>query len=217
MRNEVIKTIEKEKIVVIVRGVESEKLIPLAEAMYEGGIRLMEITYSANGSVSDEDTAKNIQMLSRHFDGRMLIGAGTVITEKQVELTKKAGGKFIISPDTYTEIIKKTRELGLVSMPGALTPSEIQQAHRAGADFVKLFPITNMGVDYVKAVKAPLSHIRLLAVGGIDENNISEYLKAGVCGFGIGTNIAKKALIDVGDYAAITELAKKYVSAVGEN
>ena len=90
MRNEVIKTIEKEKIVVIVRGVESEKLIPLAEAMYEGGIRLMEITYSANGSVSDEDTAKNIQMLSRHFDGRMLIGAGTVITEKQVELTKKA-------------------------------------------------------------------------------------------------------------------------------
>ena len=217
MRNEVIKAIEKEKIVVIVRGVESEKLIPLAEAMYEGGIRLMEITYSANGSVSDEDTAKNIQMLSRHFDGRMLIGAGTVITEKQVELTKKAGGKFIISPDTHTEIIKKTRELGLVSMPGALTPSEIQQAHRAGADFVKLFPITNMGVDYVKAVKAPLSHIRLLAVGGIDENNISEYLKAGVCGFGIGSNIAKKALIDVGDYAAITELAKKYVSAVGEN
>ena len=217
MRNEVIKTIEKEKIVVIVRGVESEKLIPLAEAMYEGGIRLMEITYSANGSVSDEDTAKNIQMLSRHFDGRMLIGAGSVITDKQVELTKKAGGKFIISPDTYTEIIKKTRELGLVSMPGALTPSEIQQAHRAGADFVKLFPITNMGVDYVKAVKAPLSHIRLLAVGGIDENNISEYLKAGVCGFGIGSNIAKKALIDVGDYAAITELAKKYVSAVGEN
>ncbi len=185
MRNEVIKAIEKEKIVVIVRGVESEKLIPLAEAMYEGGIRLMEITYSANGSVSDEDTAKNIEILSKHFDGRMFIGAGTVITEKQVELTKAAGGKFIISPDTYPEVIKKTRELELVSMPGALTPSEIQQAHRAGADFVKLFPITNMGIDYVKAVKAPLSHIKLLAVGGIDENNISDYLKAGVCGFGI--------------------------------
>ena len=102
-------------------------------------------------------------------------------------------------------------------MPGALTPSEIQEAHRAGADFVKLFPITNMGVDYVKAVKAPLSHIRLLAVGGIDDGNISEYLKAGVCGFGIGSNIAKKALIDADDYAAITELSKKYVSAVGEN
>lgn len=217
MRNEVIKAIEKEKIVVIVRGVESEKLIPLAEAMYEGGIRLMEITYSANGSVSDEDTAKNIEMLSKHFEGRMFIGAGTVINEKQVELTKNAGGKFIISPDTYPEVIKKTRELDLVSMPGALTPSEIQEAHRAGADFVKLFPITNMGVDYVKAVKAPLSHIRLLAVGGIDDGNISEYLKAGVCGFGIGSNIAKKALIDADDYAAITELSKKYVSAVGEN
>lgn len=125
MREKVIKAIEKEKIVVIVRGVESDKLIPLAKAMYDGGIRLLEITYSANGSVSDEDTAKNIEMLAKEFEGKMYIGAGTVLTKKQVELTKNAGGKFIISPDTNKEVIEETIKLGLVSMPGALTPSEI--------------------------------------------------------------------------------------------
>lgn len=210
MRSRVIEAIEREKIIVIVRGVAADKLIPLAEAMYEGGIRLLEVTYSADGSVSDEETAKNIEMLSKHFEGRMYIGAGTVITEKQVELTKKAGGKFIISPDTYENVIRKTRELDMVSMPGALTPTEIQKAHRCGADFVKLFPITNLGTEYVKAVKAPLSHIKFLAVGGINENNMSDYLKAGVCGFGIGSNIVNKKFIDSGDYASITQLAKKY-------
>ncbi len=214
MKNKVIETISAEKIVVIVRGVEKEKLIPLAEAMYAGGIRLLEVTYSANGSVSDEDTAANIKMLSEHFAGRMYIGAGTVLSEKQVELTKKAGGMFIISPDTCPEVIKKTVELGMVSMPGALTPSEIQLAHRSGADFVKMFPITNMGPAYVKAVKAPLSHIKLLAVGGVDETNMADYLKAGVCGFGVGSNIIDKKALAEENYAAITELAKKYVAIV---
>lgn len=214
MRDKVIRAIENEKIIVIVRGVESEKLISLAEAMYEGGIRLLEITYSADGKISDEETAENIRRLSGHFDGRMYIGAGTVITEKQVELTYKAGGKFIISPDCSSDVIRKTRELGLVSMPGALTPSEIQTAHKAGADFVKIFPITNMGVDYVKAVLAPLSHIKLLAVGGINENNIKDYLKAGVCGFGIGSNIIDKKALASNEYDKITELSEKYVSEV---
>jgi len=214
MREQVIRAVEENKIVAIVRGIESEKLIPVAEAMYEGGIRLLEITYSANGSVSDEQTAENIRILSEHFKGRMYIGAGTVITEKQVELTKKAGGQFIISPDTYVEVIKKTRELDMVSMPGALTPSEIQVAHRAGADFVKLFPITSMGPEYVKAVKAPLSHIKLLAVGGVNLDNMAAYLKAGVCGFGIGSNITPKKCIQEGNYSEIIALSKKYVDIV---
>jgi len=104
----------------------------------------------------------------------------------------------------------------MVSIPGALTPTEIQNAHRYGADFVKLFPITSMGSAYIKAVKAPLSHIQFLAVGGIDENNMSEYLRAGVCGFGIGSNIVDKKLVEAGDFAAITELAKKYTSVIAK-
>ena len=214
MREKVIEKIEKEKIIAIVRGVESEKLIPFAEAVYAGGIRLLEITYSADGSVSDEETAKNIQKLSERFDGRMYIGAGTVLKEKQVELTKSAGGRFIISPDTYPEVIRKTRELDMVSMPGALTPSEIQSAHRAGADFVKVFPVTNMGIEYFKAVKAPLSHIKLIAVGGINEKNMSEFIDAGICGFGIGSNIVNKKMIEEENFEEITNLAKKYTAVI---
>lgn len=214
MREDVIRAIEREKLIVIVRGIEREKLIPLAEAMYEGGVRLLEVTYSANGAVSDEDTAENIRMLCEHFGDRMYIGAGTVITPRQVKLTKEAGGQFIISPDTYKKVIKKTRKLDMVSMPGALTATEIQAAHRAGADFVKMFPITNMGTDYVKAVKAPLSHVRLLAVGGVDQNNMKDYLKAGVCGFGVGSNIINKKMLAEEDFTGITALAKEYVDAV---
>jgi len=214
MREKIIETIEREKIITIVRGVQKEKLVPLAEAMYAGGIRLLELTYDATGAVSDEQTAKNIETLSERFEGKMYIGAGTVVTEKQVELTKAAGGSFIISPDTYGVVIEKTRKLDMVSMPGALTPTEIQTAHRHGADFVKLFPATSLGVEYVKAVKAPLSHVKLLAVGGINENNMSDYLKAGISGFGVGSNIVDKKLIEANDYLGISRLAEKYTRVI---
>ena len=213
MREKIIKSVEENKIVAIVRGVKRKDLLSLAEALYEGGIRLMEITYSADGSISDEETADRIKMLVSHFEGRMFIGAGTVLTEKQVELTKNAGGTFIISPDTYENVIKKTRELGMVSMPGALTPSEIQAAHRYGADFVKVFPMTAMGADYLKAVKAPLSHIKMLAVGGVNLDTMKEYLKAGASGFGMGSNFIDKKLIAEGRFDMITDLAKKHVEA----
>lgn len=210
----VIEKILEEKLIVIVRGVEKSKIIPLAEAMYNGGIRLIECTYDASGKISDEENAGIIADLVRHFEGRMHIGAGTVITEKQVRLTKEAGGEFIISPDANTDIIRYTKELGLVSMPGAYTPTEILSANRAGADFVKLFPATNLGPAYIKAVRAPISHVKMLAVGGIDVNNMPEYLKAGVCGFGVGSCITDKKMIEEEDYDSITALARKYVSVI---
>lgn len=212
MKNQVINRILEEKIVVIVRGIASDKIIPLAEAMYEGGIRALEITYNASNMDENAEVAGNIKKLVDHFGDRMIIGAGTVLTTEQVELTKAAGGTFIISPNAKEEIIRKTCELGMVSIPGALTPTECVDAYDAGADFVKLFPITNLGSSYVKAMKAPLSHIRFLGVGGIDENNMEEYMKAGVCGFGIGSNIVNKKLIEAGDFKAITELARVFTS-----
>ena len=213
MKQAIIQSILDEKIIVILRGVEREMLIPLTEALYRGGIRLLELTYSANGSVADEETADRIAMLSRHWAGRMAIGAGTVLTEQQVELTANANGGFIISPDTNEAVIRRTAELGLVSIPGALTPSEITAAHRAGADFVKLFPVTDLGATYVKNVRAPLSHIRMLAVGGINTQNMPEYLGAGACGFGIGSNIIDKKLLQMRDFAGIEALSRSYVEA----
>ena len=212
MKKQVIDRILKEKIVVIVRGIDSDKIIPLAEAMYEGGIRALEITYNASNMDENAQVAGNIKKLTEHFGDKMVIGAGTVLTTEQVELTKAAGGAFIISPNVNKKVIERTCELDMVSIPGALTPTESVDAHEAGADFVKLFPITSLGSSYVKAMKAPLSHIRFLGVGGIDENNMQEYLKAGVCGFGVGSNIVNKKLLDNEDYAAITELARMYTS-----
>ena len=214
MRKKLIEVIKQEKLIVIVRGIKREKLIPLTEAMYQGGVRLLEVTYSANGAVSDEETAENIRLLQAYFGEKMYIGAGTVLTEKQVELTRKAGGSFIISPNTKKNIISRTRDLGMVSMPGAFSPSEVVEAHDNGADFVKLFPITNLGSEYVKAIKAPLSHIELLAVGGIDLSNIASYKKAGVSGFGIGSNITDKCMITNEDWQGITALAKQYTQAI---
>ncbi len=210
-----IEFILKNKLIIIIRGIATEKLIPLTEALYKGGIRLVEVTYDACGIVSDEKTSEQIKMLAEYFKNRMLIGAGTVLTAEQVELTAKAGGKFIISPDTNVEVIEKTNELGLVSIPGALTPSEITLAHRAGADFVKLFPVNALGSEYIKAIKAPLSHIRMLAVGGVNPDNIFEYNNVGVCGFGVGSSIIDKKSIDADRFDVIAELAKKYLCAAG--
>ncbi len=205
-----VKFIEENKIIVIIRGVARQKLIPLAEAMYNGGIRLVECTYDASGKVSDEVIAQNIEMLAKHFEGRLTVGAGTVLTEKQVELTKKAGGRFIISPDTNADVIACTKKLELVSIPGAITPTEVAAAHRMGADFVKVFPVDLYGPKYIKTLKAPLSCVRMLAVNGISADNITEYFDAGACGVGVGSGIVNKGMLDAEDYQGITDLAKKY-------
>lgn len=216
MNRDILQAIAQERLIVIVRGVERQKLLPLTEAMYRGGVRLLEVTYSANGSVPDEETAACISMLCANFRDRMHIGAGTVLTERQVELTAQAGGRFVISPDCNPTVIQKTKQLHLVSIPGAFSPTEAQVAHRAGADLVKLFPTTSLGTEYIKAICAPLSHIPLLAVGGIDLDNIGAYLKAGVLGVGIGSGIINKKMLVENDYEGITELARRYVQAAKE-
>ncbi len=207
-----IETIEKEKLIVIVRGVDRETLLPLADALYEGGIRLMEITYPADREDLDEYTAETISLLAHHTEGRITVGAGTVIRPHQVELTRAAGGRFIISPDVNPDIIKYTKELGLVSIPGAFTPSEITLANRSGADFVKLFPASMGGPAYLKNISAPLSHVRFLAVGGVDRTTMAAYAKAGACGFGIGTKFEDETLLKTKNFAAITEVVRAYVT-----
>lgn len=209
MKSETLNEILENKIVIILRGVEREKLIPLAEALYAGGIRLVEITYSQDGSIPDKETGEAIRLLCDAFRGRMTVGAGTVLTEEQVRLTYEAGGKFIISPDTNGAVIKETVRLGLVSIPGALTPTEAAAARAFGCDFVKLFPVSALGPSYLKAIAAPLSGIKFLAVGGVNVKNIGEYLSAGAVGVGIGGGIT--SLLRENDYEAITEMARGFV------
>ncbi len=214
MREDIIKKVLDEKLIVIVRGLQKDKMIPLAEAMYKGGIRLIEVTYDANNSLSHVDTAESISLINKHFGGDMLVGAGTVLTTKQVEMTKKAGGSYIISPNVNSEVIKKTIELNMVSMPGAFSPTEIETAHECGADFVKVFPASQLGTSYIKAIMAPLSHIKMIAVGGIDHTNIKDFKSAGIVCFGAGSNIVNKKALAEGNFEAITELAKRFVDEV---
>lgn len=211
MKNKVINAIEENKIIAILRGIPLDKIIQTAEALYNGGIRLMEITYSANGSIPHEETSESIRKLSEHFGDRLWVGAGTVITPQLVEMAAAAGAKYIISPDTNISVIKRTNELGLVSMPGALTPSEILTAHYAGADFVKLFPVGNLGTGYIKAVCAPISNVKLLGVGGVNEDNVADFIRAGVVGVGVGGNLANKSWVAAGEFDKLTDTARKIV------
>lgn len=210
---QLIEEIQESKIITILRGLDEQALVKTVEAMAKGGIRFAEVTFSATGEPSDETVAEYIRVLASRFAGRVHIGAGTVLTERQVALAANAGAEFIISPGTNPEIIRKTKSLGLVSIPGAFTPSEATAANRVGADFIKLFPNSEVKISYLKALAVPLSHIRFLAVGGVNDENLPEYLAAGAKGVGIATGIVNKKLIAAGDFEGITALAEKYVRA----
>ncbi len=214
MRENIIKTVKEKKIVVIVRGVYGEDCLNLAKALYEGGICLMEVTFDQSSEERRDDTVNTIKLLNEKMGDKMVFGAGTVTSVELVKKAYKAGAKFIVSPDTNVKVIKKTVKLGMVSMPGAVTPTEITSAYAAGADFVKVFPVTSLGASYIKAVTAPLNNIPLLAVGGVNENNVAEFIEAGVVGAGVGGNLVNKTLIANGEFDKITALAKKFVENV---
>ena len=214
MREEICKLVESEKVIAIVRGVDPETCLKVAEALYAGGIRLLEVTFPQKNPELFQKTADTIATLNAAFAGRMRIGAGTVVTVEQVEMAAKAGAEYIISPNVDTDVIRRTLDLGLVSMPGALTPSEVMTAHNAGADYVKLFPIGVMGTAYVKAIMAPISHVKMLAVGNISSENAADYIKAGVLGVGVGGKLVNKDAIAAGDFAALTKAAEEMIAAV---
>ena len=144
MREQVIQRIEEEKLIAIIRGVEPWQYRKIADALYAGGIRLIELTYNQNEPASFPAVSDAIAAIGAAYGERMLVGAGTVTTVELVELTARANGRFIISPDVNTDVIHHARQLGLVSLPGALTPTEVLTAHNAGADFVKLFPVSSL-------------------------------------------------------------------------
>ena len=212
MREEIIKKVLEKKVVAIVRGVYGEDCLKLAKALHAGGVDLLEVTFDQSKPESLSRTSDTVKLLCQELGEEMVFGAGTVTSLEMLKLAVDAGAKFIVSPDTNEEVIKATVAAGLVSMPGAMTPTEILTAHRYGADFVKVFPTSNLGAAYIKAICAPLNHIRLLAVGGVDEKNIAEFLAAGVVGAGIGGNLVNKKWIQSGEFEKITEVAKKIIA-----
>lgn len=214
MRETIINQVLEHKLIAIVRGVYGQDCLNLAKALCAGGIRLLEVTFDQSNSALWQKTADTVRLLNQELGDRMLFGSGTVTSVELVELAKNAGAKFIVSPDTNEDVIRATVAAGMVSMPGALTPTEVLTAHRFGADFVKLFPVGNLGVSYLKAVSAPINHVRLLAVGGVNESNVAQYLAAGAVGAGVGGNLVNKQWIAAGEFQKITDLASSFVEQV---
>lgn len=208
MRDRVIEEILRKKVIAIVRGIYGTDCLQLAQALHEGGVDLLEVTFDQKSKTEQQRTAETIRLLVEKLGDKMIFGAGTVTTPELVALAKSAGAAFIVSPDTCEEVIRATVEAGMVSVPGALTPTEVATAHRYGADFVKLFPAKQVGPGYFKAISAPLSHVRLLAVGSVDGSNIGEYLAAGAVGAGVGGCLFTKAWVAEGQWEKITEAAR---------
>ena len=208
--------VKERKIVAIVRGLSPEYLIRLGHAFEEGGIGLMEVTYNQSAPETWKDTARGIEAVEKEFGDRLLVGAGTVITLEQVSMTYNAGGHYLVTPTTQPEIIRAGKALGLGLYPGAFTPSEILAAYEAGADAVKVFPASCLGPGYIKAIRAPLSHVPLMAVGGVNEKNAADFMKAGCVGLGVGGNLVNKEWIRNGEWEKITALAKEFKKAVAE-
>jgi 2-dehydro-3-deoxyphosphogluconate aldolase/(4S)-4-hydroxy-2-oxoglutarate aldolase len=210
----VFERLQKEKIIAIVRGLPLEYMLPLAKALTDGGINMIEVTFNQADPDSFGGTADAIAALCAEFEGKACIGAGTVLSAQQAKLAFDAGAQYAVMPNTDPAVIKAVKELGMAAFPGAMTASEVTVARAAGADAVKLFPIGNLGASYLKALTAPLPHIPLVAVGGVNEKNIAEFLRAGAVGAGVGGNLVNKDWIESGQWYKITSLAKAYREAV---
>lgn len=198
------------KVIAIIRGISSEYIIPTVQALKDGGITCVEVTFSMSSEEKSLDTLKSISMIKEHFGDSIAVGAGTVLTPENVRKAQEAGATYIISPNVDEAVIKETKKLGMVSIPGAVSPTEALQAYNYGADIVKLFPAASLGLGYIKAVLGPLDGVPVSAVGGIDENNYQSFIDIGCVGVGVGGNLVNKALIEAGDFEAIKKLALAY-------
>ncbi|CAM3513294.1 bifunctional 4-hydroxy-2-oxoglutarate aldolase/2-dehydro-3-deoxy-phosphogluconate aldolase [Marinicrinis lubricantis] len=199
-------TLDRERIIVIARGVHPERILHTAEALLEGGIHTLEVT------LNSEDALRSIRMLSKTFQGQMHIGAGTVLDHDDFLHAVEAGAEFIVTPNVDEEVIHAAVKEDLPIFPGAATPTEIVKSWKAGATAVKLFP--NFGCSYIKELQGPFSHIPLIALGGVDAENIADYLRHRVFAVGIGGYLIDLAAIEKGQYQVIKERAQRLIEIV---
>ena len=211
---QILQEIKKRKLIAIVRGVKSGQIVETAGALGAGGIPCLEIAIDQTSGETVQETFRSIKLVKETFGDRIFLGAGTVLTEEQVNAAAEAGAEYMISPNTDEKVIRRTKAIGKISIPGAFTPSEAVAAYRAGADIVKLFPAGLLGPDYIKAIRGPLGHIPFTAVGGVDLTNAALFLRAGACGVSVGGNLVSLKHIAAGDFAYLTKTAQDFVKAI---
>ena len=195
-------------VVAVIRGSNSEQLAPVAHALVEGGVDVLEFTYTV------PNATEVIRQASQGLSERALVGAGTVLDPATAEEAIRAGARFIVSPCLNRDVIRLCRRAGVAVMPGAFTPTEVVTAWEAGADVVKIFPSDVAGPSHLKALRAPLPHIPMMPTGGVNLENAAEFIRAGACALGVGGSLVKKSAVESGDMRTITQLARQYVEAV---
>lgn len=203
-----LNNLERDKMIAIIRGLTADQAGKTARALCQGGIRFLEVTMNTPGATS------MIADWRAEFNEAMYIGAGTVLDLGMAKEAIEAGAQFLVTPNTDAEVIEYALSRDIEVFPGAMTPTEIVNAWKLGARAVKLFPMASFGLQYLKEIRGPLDQIRLIPTGGVNLNNIADYLNAGAFACGLGSHLIDKNRIQAEQYEEITKLATAYVAAV---
>lgn len=209
MSVEIKAEIERIGLVPVLRA-QSEKMgLALAEAMIAGGVTVVEVTMTVPGAID------LLRALKQKHGSNLLLGSGTVTTAADAAATIAAGAEFVVSPSLHPEVIAKTKELGKVSIPGALTPTEVITAWNAGADYVKIFPCSAVGgASYLKALLAPFPQLQLIPTGGVTQQTAADFLKAGARALGVGADLVNAKAIADSKPEIVTNAAKAYLEII---
>jgi len=208
MVSKILNAIYECGIVSIVRGIQESHIRATVEALYEGGIRGIEITLDTPGAL------RMIEKVKAEFGQRMTVGAGTALDGETARAAILAGADFVLSPTLSTAMIEMCNRYSKLAVPGVLTPTEILMAWQAGAQLVKVFPARVFGPAYIKDVKGPLPQVEIMPVGGVSLDNAEAFIRNGAFALGIGTQLVDQKTVQSGDFQEITERARKFIEKV---
>jgi len=194
-------------IIAVVRALRSDQVIPLSQALIAGGVIAIEIT------MTTPDAIAAIRAARQSLGARALFGVGTVLDADTCQAAVAAGAEFVVTPICRTEFIGIAHHADRPIMLGAYTPTEAQLAHEAGADFIKIFPADTLGPGYMKSLRAPLPHLRLVPTGGVDVHNVGEFLKAGCAALGVGSSLVSAKILQESNWPALQQKAAEFVDA----
>ncbi len=216
MREKVLATLERTRLVPVLRAPSEAFAIAAVDALVAGGIRVIEVTLTVPNAVSlIQRLALRAEQAPEHE--RPTIGAGTVVTLEEADACMDAGAQFIVSPGLNLAMVERVRKRGVAVMPGALTPTEIITAWQAGADMVKVFPCSALGgVSYLRSLRAPLPAIKLFPTGGVTLDNVEAFLRAGAAALGVGADLVDVTALERGEPHVLTERARAFLAAVSQ-
>jgi 2-dehydro-3-deoxyphosphogluconate aldolase/(4S)-4-hydroxy-2-oxoglutarate aldolase len=204
-------TLERVGLIPILRAHNAGQAHAVVQAMLAGGVTVVEVTMTVPGAV------ELLAELKREYAGQLLLGSGTVTTAGQAEATIEAGAEFVVSPSFHPAVIAVTKAHKKVSIPGALTPTEVITAWNEGADYVKIFPCSAMGgASYLKSLLAPFPHLKLIPTGGVTHHTAASFLEAGARALGVGGDLVNLAAIDEGRPEVITAAARSYLKVIAD-